>query len=235
MNTVMRKRGFTLVELLTVIVIISLLLTILVPTIAGIMKSGYAAKTKSRINTLETGAMAYYESTNRMFLPGQQSLNDLSTWTGSQLLAKSLFMKKDGVWPTDYKADGSFIAFTRDMVINDSSTYDPSFNPATDPNNMALSDAFPDPMAICYYVSRPRSTGLAQYVEGDNTAYTGTFQKGPQQSTDSVSFKTFITNPNFTNPNVPGSEIPFKDRLFILIAPGMDRKYFTQDDVTNLK
>lgn len=236
-----RQTGFTLVELLTVIVIISLLLTIIVPTISAIARGAYARKTAARIATLETGISAFYEDAGRRFYPGQQDLKKLvggdetgatqgpDIWTGSQWLARSLFTKKTGVFPADFgaKSDPSYATFATDMLVKD----DPAnySDPAADTANMAISDHFPDALAICYYVSRPRRQGLNQYMTGaDNIAYTDAAPNPANNTT--TNFEGFITNPNFST---AGNPIPFHDGEYLLIAPGIDRKYFTTDDITN--
>jgi len=62
--------GFTLVELLTVIVIISLLVAILVPTVRGSILAMKNAETGNRLSTIVT-AVEFYRNENNYY-PGQQ-------------------------------------------------------------------------------------------------------------------------------------------------------------------
>jgi len=59
-----RSRGFTLVELTTVVLIIALLLTILVPTVAQVMAMISAAKTRAVINLIHNACLEYHGETN---------------------------------------------------------------------------------------------------------------------------------------------------------------------------
>lgn len=205
MNTVLRKKGFTLIELLTVIIIIALLLTILVPAITTIMKMGSAAKCKARISAFESTTMAYFATNGSLYYPGQQNVAEIGgAVTGSQVLARTLFTNSAGV----YKGDGSPMPYDRELVISDAA------NPGV------LSDGFSSPKAVCYYVSRPRAIGLSQYVSADNSTYTGT---------NDAAFNAMIKNKAFSTT----MDVPYKDRQFLLIAPGPDGIYFTNDDITN--
>ena len=206
--------GFTLVELLTVIVIISLLLTIMVPTVSGIIKLGYRAKTDSRIHALSTGVSLYFEDTNRRYYPGQS--NPAATplggyLTGSQMLAHYMFSNKtDG---SGFAMDG-YCGYVPDLMFN--------YNGSA--SNDYLSDAFPSPLPICYYFSRFGLAGqVGQFLETDNKPITDT-AKLPNYDTTPNVFNNFITKLN-------GSI--YQDGQFLLIAPGVNRVYFDPSNATN--
>lgn len=67
--------GFTLVELLVVIGIIVLLIGILLPVVAGVRKSAYAAASAQQISRLTAGIEAYYGEHNAY--PGPLSHNQI--------------------------------------------------------------------------------------------------------------------------------------------------------------
>jgi len=111
-----------------------------------------------------------------------------------------------GAFPTD-----AYVPLEEDML----STIEGRAN--------TFADTFkPDEMAICYYVSRIGQTDLTQFVEGDNTAYTNSH-------TGTRTFADFITDKRISD----DSTTPYNTGEFLLIAPGLDRLYFTNDDLKN--
>lgn len=70
------KRGFTLTELLVVIVIIAILIGILIPTIKAIRQSAYTAETRSTIAQLSGAIQRYYQDHNAY--PGIFSNRDIA-------------------------------------------------------------------------------------------------------------------------------------------------------------
>jgi hypothetical protein len=103
--------------------------------------------------------------------------------------------------------------------------------PSILPSNMpawSIWDRFPRSalMSVCYYPARLGQTGLGQFVEGDNTAYTtGTTWMAPQTG------KTF--NDYITDTRLPATPTPYNAGSFILIGAGIDGLYGTLDDVRN--
>lgn len=89
--------------------------------------------------------------------------------------------------------------------------------PDTDRPN-TLADGYPRPMAVCYYYPRPDKAGLERYIEADNAAYTAGHKGGD--------FREFLRRLHKKKRWRPDGQV-------LLIAPGLDRKYFTDDDITN--
>jgi hypothetical protein len=206
-----RYKGLSIVGVIVVLVGV-LALVFLGVYLTRVFRSDGHLQEIARIHTLENGVWAYYESNNRAFLPGQQFPKQLrgdgGPLTGSQLLAQTLFTPKDGTYPADFGKDGSLLAYSPDRLM---SYHDLEHT---------LADQNTDPMPILYYVARVRQEGVDQFKEADNSPYTD------QARGNSATFKDFITAPGKKGGVV-------NDGKFILIAPGRDRKYFTDDDTVN--
>ncbi len=245
--------GFSLIELMIVLVIISGLLALLVPTISGVIQSANTASTASLLTSLANAASAYAKDNNDYF-PGQRyaarvngdpddsaDFADLPIgdppdgWrlTGTQWLSLSVFTDPDGN-SRDFP-EAAYMDYRDGMFM--------------DPGDVAglegtIADTFPDPLPVCYYPCRRMHTGKTadgdeyrQYQLTDNEAYTDDHDGGSFSQAD---FSTFIAPPAYgeTEPNGrpivdPNATPPYKDGQFLLIAPGRDRQYFTNDDITN--
>jgi len=88
-----RREGFTLLELLTVILIIGLLVSILMPAITAVIGMSYEMLTVARIKELKDGAELYH--TEFSFYPGQKYPEQLEgsggNYTGTQVLMACLW------------------------------------------------------------------------------------------------------------------------------------------------
>jgi len=208
-------RGFTLVELLIVISIIVLLVTILTPALNAVRRSAMAARSSARINELSNGAGTYYQDNGNLY-PGQRYPKKLGSgsgkYTGSQILAARLF---GYAYTKINTADPGGSGVYAPVIAGDLVTVNGKKN--------SISDRFSkdSPKAILYYPSRLGKTDLSQFVEGDNAAYTGAAKW--------TSFNDYIKNTNIS----AASNIPYNAGKFLLIAPGGDREYGTEDDVKN--
>jgi prepilin-type N-terminal cleavage/methylation domain-containing protein len=209
-------RGFTLLEVLIVIAIISILVVIAVPSIFKARQQAYLAHSRARMSALEDGLTAFHAFDGRNFFPGQDSrgLNALKSMTGSELLARAMWTPRE----EDYLDSDTPEGYPSGVYTGHSEEYDMEYEGATP----LPSDQFgSDPMPILYYPARPGTVGRnadAQYKYNDNKSIT--------TDADQSDFYDFITFQD-SQPYAPGE--------FLLIGAGMDRRYFTQDDLTNFE
>ena len=201
------RAAFTLVELLTVMIIIGLLAAILLPTVTSALKSGYFAKTLAQRKNLGDGAENYAQD-HGGFYPGQDDDTHYTSYKGSQILAACLF--DYDITDADPEPTGKYAACKEEYLVNLEVS-------GTDTRNRTLSDMFPPgkDLAFCYWAYR---SGSFHY--DDNDVYTG------MTGGTSGDFTNFILDARFDN-------TPRNQGRFILIAPGSDREYFTADDVRN--
>jgi prepilin-type N-terminal cleavage/methylation domain-containing protein len=224
-----RVRGFTLIELMVVFMIISLLVTILLPTINSMLATRANLRAKNRIALLANGASSYQKEYG--FYPGQEYPGLLdggavgTTYSGSQILAATMF----GYFIEDPANGGSSdndILGTPEPATK-WAPYEvgvlATLGPNADKRPNTISDGFANPMAICYYPSQMTGgSGLSQFQEVVNEVYT----VDPYQGTGTNDeFGTRITHPRLGGAVNAGG--------ILLIAPGPDRLYFTKDDLKN--
>lgn len=214
-TTPRRPKGFTLIEILVVIAIIVLLVSILTPTVRQAMLRGYLTQSRAFLTSLSNAANSYKQDTG--YYPGQRyytaQSNDL---TGSQMLALACWGRPtsdaDGLYLDNGDIEGDpvdhFMAYDEDMVL--------------DTTSYVLSDQYnPEPAAMLYYPSIVGNSGTNVEDAFDPEC------NSPVDLPTSNNEDFNIINPN--------TGYPYKYDSFLLIAPGLDREYFTQDDITNFK
>lgn len=173
-------RGFTLVELLTVVAIIGLLVSMVVPTIRAVLQSNQRMKMLTRVQSLASAATIYKMSaTGNRYYPGQDALglgglvSGNATYpncqnAGSALLARCLFTDPNGAFPVS--------SYGR----LDEGLLDTTNNPVTGVPYSIL-DSASETMAILYYPSRMGEKGsVDQYRIADNSKYTSPASGEPQ-------------------------------------------------------
>lgn len=78
MNSYKQSRGFSLLEIMVVVVIIGMLATLVGPRVFGVLKQGNEAKIKADFATMKT-ALTLYKTENFVFPSTEQGLEALVT------------------------------------------------------------------------------------------------------------------------------------------------------------
>ena len=203
--------GFAIADLVAVLGCVALLTVGVVlvgsSTNCGVIESGHLARTLAQRKNLEDGAENYKQD-HAGFYPGQDDDTHYASHTGSQILAACLFGYD--VTAANPEPTGKYAAYKEEYLTT------------LNGRKNVLSDMFPKSkeMAFCYYASRKVPTSGAdkgKFFEADNDAHTEGHEAGE--------FAEFITDKRFNG--------PYNQGRFLLIAPGVDRKYFSDDDIKN--
>lgn len=223
------ERGFTLAELLVVMLILGSLMAILMPIVSVVREKMQNAKSRTRIATIDR-AVETYKLVHRTFYPGQEDINawepqmDVSplpagTYTGSQILAAHLLGYYEAGASDPYHkiaqsnpepSSTQYMNWEPGMLMDRGSDAD---------GRNCLADAFATPMPVAYYPSGG-GVGTAQFRFYQNSIFTG--------STINI-FEKHIADDSYGG----SEEMPYRNNEFLLIAPGVDREYFNEDDVHN--
>ncbi len=250
-----RYIGFTLVELLTVIVIISLLMGILMPTFTAIIRNTYVAKTADRVRTLDTACQAWRTNStegNYGRYPAQGNVNSITgelntaihPTTASYSGYMVMYPNETGL--TSYKQGSQLLALNIFFYsYADANHYHPEYyvkmtrdmldcpNPTWSTNNGTLItkdpdtilDLFPKPKPILYYVSNPTKKGVNQFSFNQNPDY----MNAAAPSENDANFRGAITNQGIST----GMAMPYRAGEYLIIGSGISRTYFIDEDITN--
>ena len=87
------SKGFTIVELLIVIVVIGILATLVVTTYSGIEAKARDSKRQADVKAIQTQLEAFYASNN--YYPSTADINDSATWRPANMKSLSSDSLKD--------------------------------------------------------------------------------------------------------------------------------------------
>lgn len=105
MISIDRKRGFTLIELMLVVIIIGALVAMVMPRFAGRGEQARVAAAKADIQANIATALKLYELDNGNYPAGEEGLNALLTNPGSAINWNGPYLEKKPVdpWGREYK------------------------------------------------------------------------------------------------------------------------------------
>jgi type IV pilus assembly protein PilA len=140
--------GFTLIELMVVLLIMAILLAIAIPTFLGVSSSANDRAAQSNLNTALTNAKSYYQNNSQAYATDTTSLATMLTALGSQEPSIS------------WTSGASTTSGTVSVAV------------ATDGNGITL--AAPSKDGVCWYLTSNEaadSTWSANYQTGAGTWY----------------------------------------------------------------
>ena len=94
----MNQKGFTLIEILVVVIIIGILAALVIPKYAGRTEQARNAATKTQIDTLFSSALDMYEADNGNYPSTEQGLQALRVQPNTEPVPKNWkgpYLKKD--------------------------------------------------------------------------------------------------------------------------------------------
>ncbi len=236
--------AFTLIELITVIVIIMLLTSILLPTIMKAKQLAYLATTKAYITQLESGALRYQQE--KQCFPGQDIASSLGSgsteYSASQVLGACLFgVDLVGSGKIDFYKDSSnnnlpptseYVQYKEDRVVNSYNESDPVNK--TDPWSFAPRDLFPsnDSFALLYYPSRLGNNASINdaFKLADNQSITTSDTQAGYNFLGVVWDKRFGTGASTSNKTTWGDLVPntnnkaYNADTFLLFGKEIDNR-----------
>jgi general secretion pathway protein G len=116
---IVRKKGFTLVELMLVVIIIGVLVAMVVPRMAGRSEEARVAVAQADIDLNIATALKLYEVDNGAFPTTDEGLNALITAPGSAKNWKGPYLDKEPIdpWGKAYMYKSPGVHRTRDYDL----------------------------------------------------------------------------------------------------------------------
>jgi type II secretory pathway pseudopilin PulG len=232
-----RRGGFTLIEILTAVVIIILLVGILIPTLSRVHLGANKAAASAELGSLQAGLQGYFADFN-MYPPSAPAYGGLPSKRGGAMLAQGLMgyldFGADGAGPSNPAGPDPKLGFRtrRNATMGGGQIYGPYASAGADVYkiNSATDQFFIDPWGheILYYCST-RASAPTQifansgffYFNSDDCSTTAAPPSSPN---------VFFTLINGNNTNTPTVAVTGSSS-YLLISAGNDEKYFTADDI----
>ena len=221
----MRKRGFTLVELLIVISILVLLMGLLLPAVIGAMNNMKRVQAVNQLESISKGVGAYYSIFS--CLPGVPvPWNAAQPMTGAQLLQVALVgYATNNTWPDGVPRQPLHAVHPGELVnhasvpLNTSATF--TYNGAQ------VSPNFPGtvPVFVDYMFSNPRPILYYRFYETSAHAAWGVTPGPDMQAAFNFNDNSVYCMPGEQFGNFIGAAAV--NAGYVLISAGPDRQYFT--------
>jgi len=111
----MLKKGFTLIEMLIVMAVVSILIAIIIPSYRGMQQDAWHAKAEKELQTMQAAVESFYRHNNRY----PDAIADLTT-ASPRILTKLL----DDPWKTVDAGNGKY---TYGYFIGDTNNFGPYY------------------------------------------------------------------------------------------------------------
>jgi len=239
MRTRSRKRGFTLVELLIVIMIIGVLMAIFVPTLGKATRRVRMMMTRGMMRDLELGLKAFYRDFGD-YPPSNLDKNDYPR-TGAEKLVYYVRGPVGSGWGV---SGGGRMPF--DEHAKPTRTYGPYFQADDDqmrfgnvpgenrPKPLAFLDYFAPPGRILYFKPRINDKGKWRYHFEDNNL-TGNTETGDSEGKTNFAKDEYFNDcivasagegQEFDPDNIqPEDKIQYHRSDYLLMSPGPDGRF----------
>jgi prepilin-type N-terminal cleavage/methylation domain-containing protein len=219
-----KGRGFTLVELMIVMLIIGVLMGILVPTIGRAIRTARATKTRRMMQDIELGLKAF-KNDFQMYPPSERTGNQYPR-TGAEKLVYHLRGPQGLGWGA-----GAGGRFPDGATGRRSRTYGPYFQ--TDPEHLeytqvggeyqptAFLDYFTPPGRFIYFKAGRDAAGNIAYSWQDNNAA----RPDPEAKSNYAS-QMYFEDCVLIGGGIGGSgQKRYDNNEFLLISPGLDGRF----------
>ena len=232
-----RRGGFTLIEILTAVVIIIVLVGILIPTLSHVHVGANKAAAAAELGSLQAGLQQYFADFN-MYPPSAPAYGGLPSNRGGVMLAQGLMgyldFAADGAGPLNPAGPDPTLGFRtrRNAAMGGGQIYGPYASAGADVYKVksATEQFFIDPWGheILYYCST-RAAAPTQIFANSGTFYFNS-DDCKATATPPSSPNVFFTLINGNNTDTPAVPVTGSSS-YLLISAGNDETYFTADDV----